>query len=322
MRNWASFMPADRDPAVSEQLAQAFVAEATATSGSPSNAGTEADDDLQLSLALAQALGLARQRFPKVTVAPETFARHLARLLPTGSTRSQATAFLTTVHVADVYLALACAHGESRALAAFEELLESEVSAALSRMAPDEDFIDEVRQQLRHHLLLGDGSPRVLGFSGKGPLSKWVRAAALRTGLTLRRARTPDGDLEELAEAPAPGDNPELEYLKRRHRAEFTEAFGIACASLSAQERNLLRLHLLDGLTFGEIGAHYQAHRSTVMRWVDAARQRLYDEVRRILSERLSLSRGEFDSLVGAIRSELDLRLSRFLRSQTSNLEH
>ena len=37
--------------------------------------------------------------------------------------------------------------------------------------------------------------------------------------------------------------------------------------TLSAQERTVLRLHVLDGLGTDEIGALYKVHRTTVARW-------------------------------------------------------
>jgi RNA polymerase sigma-70 factor (ECF subfamily) len=59
----------------------------------------------------------------------------------------------------------------------------------------------------------------------------------------------------------------------------------------------VLRLHALDGLSVASIGAMYRRDASTVSRWLDAIRRQLLAGTRAHLSEALSLSPSELDSL-------------------------
>ena len=76
----------------------------------------------------------------------------------------------------------------------------------------------------------------------------------------------------------------------------------------------MLRLHLLEGAGVGEIADHYGAHRTTITRRLAQSRNTLLVETRRLLVERLRLSRAELEAMVALLRSQLDLSISRVLR--------
>ena len=83
---------------------------------------------------------------------------------------------------------------------------------------------------------------------------------------------------------------------------------------LTEQERNLLRFSLLDSLTYEQIAAIYTVHRVTIRRWMSKLRDKLLDQTRGILSERLDVDQAELDSIVRLINSELHVSISRLLR--------
>jgi len=83
---------------------------------------------------------------------------------------------------------------------------------------------------------------------------------------------------------------------------------------LTAEQRNLLRLHFLDGLNIEKIGAVMQVHRATVARWIAAAREEILENVRRDLNQRLRLEPSEFESLVNLVRSQLQVSILRYLK--------
>src|SRR5262249_4148461 len=141
----------------------------------------------------------------------------------------------------------------------------------------------------------------------------------LRTAIDLGRVENKHATLDEEARLvstlAAAEQNPELEYIKAEHRGEFTSAFREALASLSPRDRNLLRLHFVEGMPPEHIGALYRVHRTTVMRWLQAAQVAVLAETKRMLMERLHLSPSECDSLLQILRSRLQVTLSSFLSS-------
>ena len=107
--------------------------------------------------------------------------------------------------------------------------------------------------------------------------------------------------------------DPEMDYIRTRYAAEFRAAIGTAMTELEPRERTLLRLGLVDGLTADQIAGVYGVHRVTVARWLAAAREHLAGRCQRRLEERLHLGPTELRSLLGLVRSQLDLSVRRLL---------
>jgi RNA polymerase sigma-70 factor (ECF subfamily) len=107
-------------------------------------------------------------------------------------------------------------------------------------------------------------------------------------------------------------------YLKARYGREFKEAFQTILEHLTIKQRNVLRMYLLEGMTTESIGQLYQVHAATAWRWITAARQMLISETRRLLAEKLKISATEMESLMGILRSQLDISIGFFLRRDPS----
>lgn len=145
----------------------------------------------------------------------------------------------------DLNLASACLRGETRALLAFDALLDR-ATATLARIDTSPAFVDEVRQRVRVRLLVGDGAgPRIASYSGRGPLSAFVQVAVLRTALNLRR----DERMLPLrcCDTPTVDDDVESAELRRRGGESLRAAFRAAVAALPATDRELMRRHFLRG---------------------------------------------------------------------------
>ena len=273
----------------------------------------------ELEAALVAAVAAGQGTWPEVALDPLDFVAHLAARVPDAPDLAVAVA---GIHAADLYLACACARGEPRALAGFDERFLAAIGRSWRSRHPLADFADEVRQLLRVKLLVsdGDGPPRIAGYSGRGPLAAWVRMAATRLGLDLRRRERPGARDEDELTLEARGDDPELEYLKTRYAAELNEALHTTLAALSARTANVLRLHYQEGMTVNAIGTMYRVSGRTVQRWLAEARRTILDETRRLLSERLGLTDSRLDSLIGLVQSRLDISLSQYLlpRSEPS----
>ncbi|WP_241759144.1 sigma-70 family RNA polymerase sigma factor [Pyxidicoccus parkwayensis] len=266
---------------------------------------------------LASLYAAGQQAWPGVSLAEEDFLRHLASRVPQDEEPSRV---LASLHAADLYLACACARGDSTAHAALERHVFPKAAASVARLRDAGVESSEVFQHLRERLLVPEGGrpPRIAEYQGSGPLAAWLRAAAVRTALNLQRAERRRSHAEEEAEAlPLPAGagtaDVELDYLRRNHRADFQAALSEALEALPARERTVLRLHVVEGLSLERIGTMYQTHKSTVSRWVSRAREAALEGTRQRLVERLRLSPGELHSLMRALNSELDLSLPSLL---------
>lgn len=279
-------------------------------------AGRVTDAELPtLDTALSALLARCRQEWPDLDVPDTAFLAFLAERMPAGGPIVEA---LQSLHASDLYLACGCALRQAAAHAALERSYLGEVQSYVGRIDGSAAFVDEVRQRLRERILLSEanGRPRIAEYTGKGALGAWLRAVSVRLALDLRRgavnAAAPGEEEDEPAKLSAPVGDPELDYLKIRYRNEYRAALSATLSALSPDERNVLRLHYLDGLSIDEIGLSYRVHRSTVARWIARARGRILEEVRRRLSNQLKVETEEVDSIMRLVQSQLDVSLRHF----------
>lgn len=274
------------------------------------SAGLEAVEGLET--LLRELLEKGRGAWPAVTLTAEAFVRHVARHLP-GEGVSEV---LRQLHGADLYLACACAVGERQALLAFEQQVLQKVPARLGQISAS--TVDEVLQVMRQRLLLGRGDtpPRIADYSGRGPLLAWVRIIGVRIVGELAsqdgRQELFDEPPETLARMLAP-DDPEKDLLKEDSRQALVTALRTALAVMPERERALLRLHHIHGLTMDRLATMYGEPRSSIARRVMQARERLLKLTRGELASRLKLEGSELESLLGLVRSRLDLSLYRLM---------
>jgi RNA polymerase sigma-70 factor (ECF subfamily) len=263
---------------------------------------------------LRDVVNRARAGWPELDLDEPGYVTHAGRgLIPEETVDEQ----LESLHAADLWLAYGCAVRHDPAIVAFDREVLSHIGPLLARLQPTPQLVDEVRQQLRHKLLVAepDVEPRIAEYAGRGPLQAWLRVAATRTALDILRVQgaRSESDVEPDNLSPG-GDSPELEYLKERYRPEFKAAFQTALHNLDAEQRTVLRMHIVEGLNIDEIGALFRVHRSTIARWIASARQSILDEARKQLQKQLGLDRHEFDSLAGVVRSQLSISLAGILQ--------
>ena len=261
--------------------------------------------------ALAALVEKGRAAWPSLELEAEGFVAHLAQ-------RTTAELDLSTVQAGDLWLAFGCVLGDPLALSAFERTVLARVPAVLRGALPAGMTEDDVLQALRLKLFVrqGETPPSIAGYSGRGALVHWLRAAAVRVTQDFARSRrlevaTPD---DALLETPAGAPSADLAYVKERYAPEFKAAFQEALTSLSPREQNLLRLYYLDGSSPDDIGKLYQTHRTTVWRWLTQCREALLSKTRALLAARLKVGEGEFSSLMNVVHSQLDVSLNRLLK--------
>jgi RNA polymerase sigma-70 factor (ECF subfamily) len=247
------------------------------------------------------AIERAHAVWPADWIPDDVFAAHLAARV--GEDRRPAMA-------ADLYLACACARGVPAAVEAFSKKILVEVTAHVASIDRTPAFADDVRQLLAEKLLVGD-SPRIADYAGSAPLSAWVRVAAIRTALNLKRgkAQSAERDDERALAAHADAASLEGDVIRRRWGPAFEQAIAKGLGLLSTRERALLRLRVVEGLELEQIATMYAVHRATVVRWLAACRERLFE----ITKDELGLADSELESLAGAIQSQLHVSVGRLL---------
>jgi RNA polymerase sigma-70 factor (ECF subfamily) len=259
----------------------------------------EGSDNLSDLAGIRQAYDAARAAWPALEVAFTTFAARLATGNPT--------------YASDIYLACACSDGDPGALAELDRIFLHSVPVAIARIDRSHDFTSEVQQILRERLLVGDDA-KIRDYRGGGPLASWIRTAAVRTALNLRRRSVQERKRGSALEALEPIlDDPEVVLLRQRYMPEIDAALRAAIAALDGKERLLLHFYYVDGLTLAKIAALERVGTSTVFRRITAATQSVLASVKQALSNKLQLSLTSLDSLLRNVRDDIDLSLSQVL---------
>lgn len=219
---------------------------------------------------------------------------------------------LKALHLGDLLLALACLRHDPSALGQLDAQL-SLLAGTVARGASAEAR-DEFEQQLRVRLLVPQaGAPAKLSlYAGRGPLGAFVRVVALNLH---SRAQSPTLQLSDtdLAAMPERGDW-ESRFLRVDQQTQFRAAFRRAVQSLTARQRALLRLNLLDGLSIDELSRLYAARRSSVAQWLVEARAALDTQTRKLLHDLLIMPEDEVERLLASTQSAFELSLGRALR--------
>lgn len=230
---------------------------------------------------------------------------------------------LTAANLAELLLALACAAGDATALAAFDREYLSVVPQALGAMKLPAATVDDVRSIVRDKLLLADGDtpPRIVEYAGRGRLRGLVQVSASRAAIDRIRLEQREAELPAGMQLAAPGDV-ELSLIKAQYREAFVDGFAAAAAKLPRRDRNILRLHLLGGVTLEQLAQMYNVHRATIVRWLAAARESLYGGTRQHVAAKLGAPSEELDEMFALVRSRVELSVDRLLATVEKPKRH
>jgi RNA polymerase sigma-70 factor, ECF subfamily len=216
---------------------------------------------------------------------------------------------------AELELIRACVAGEPAAWQSFEQTLCACLQAGVARVRSEPDFVADVVQELRVALFTGP-TPRALSFTGRGPLSAWLKVVATRAALDRLRSSRRRCARQREAEALAPNSSTGVEGRidRDRHGSEISAALRLTLQALRPRDRNLLRLRYVSGLNIDAIAVAYGVHRATVARWLAG----LHDEIGRSLRRQLERRTGaqspsELEGTLRALDSRLASALASFL---------
>jgi RNA polymerase sigma-70 factor (ECF subfamily) len=263
---------------------------------------------------IASALAEARRAWPGVVVDSDSFVSYVEARVDDETSGGDV---VERLHTTDLYLACACAAGDDAAIAAFRRTFDRDLAALFAR--PDSRGTDreDLVQKLLERLFVADGErpPRITEYRGRGSLRTWLRVVALRVRLNAERriSDKEDGLASQAEQRLGDGADPELDYLKAHYRGAFRAALAEALAELSPEDRNLLRLQLVHGLSATGIAGLHRVHRATAKRWLAAIRDRVLASTRSRLMDALRIEAGELDSIMRLIGSRLEASVRRHL---------
>jgi RNA polymerase sigma-70 factor, ECF subfamily len=267
---------------------------------------------------IAQLCDEARAAWPEISVEREdvvvAFVAKLAVEEPPA---------ITSTNVAELYLAVGCARGDAAAIAIFDRDYLSVVPQALGGMRLPAATVEDVRSIVRDKLLLPDGDrgPRILDYAGHGRLRGLIQVSASRAAIDRIRHEQRETELPADAQLAAAG-NLELSLIKAQYRDAFVAGFTAAVDKLPRRDRNLLRLHLLGGVTLEQLAQMYGVHRATVVRWLASARAALFDATRAHVAAKLGAPEEELDQMFELVRSRVELSVERLLASVETSARH
>jgi RNA polymerase sigma-70 factor (ECF subfamily) len=261
---------------------------------------------------LATSCHLACGALPGLEPSLPDFVRWLAE-------RSRDGAPPSPEHAGDLAIAFAARRGDEAALRALDAVLVSSVARAVAHIDSSQAFADLVAQELRTHLLVGE-RPRIEDYAGRGPLRAWLRTAAARVALNLRRGSAERGRRMLSSGLRTPADDPEIVLLRTRHRGDFEDALRAALARLPRRERAALCLNVRDGMSSDKLATLYGVSRATAKRLLANARTLLFAETRRELQERLGLTPSEFKSVARVLHGEIEVSVARLLQETASRI--
>lgn len=263
----------------------------------------------------------ARAAWPGLALGDEIFLPYLASRASASASASRCGDMRRALHdmkVEDLYLAAACAQGDAEAIALLRARCSPKVRAALLARLVPAARIDDIEQALYQRLFCPEpgSAPLIEQYSGRGALQGWLCIVAIRLASRLLLQERREVVLSEDALLDLIGIDPgsELTYLKHKYRGEFRAAFQAVLLSLSSTERNVLRYHVLGGLTTAQIGVLTGVSSRTVKRWMAEIRDKLLHKTRDILTHKLGVTAAEVESIIRLIQSDLNVSLERLLR--------
>ena len=212
--------------------------------------------------------------------------------------RSTIVAFLESLHVNDLALALGCRNGNAEAWHEFDARFRSSIEKIARQITRDADRAREIADSLYGDLFgaaRADGARRspLDHYHGRSPLAAWLRvviaqreAEAWRATYRAHADGNLDGALASMDHAAPEPDDPD----RGRYLAMVSCELRKALDSLVTRDRLRLAYYYVQELTLAETGALLGEHESTVSRSLARTRTEIRDKVKNTLKQEYRLS--------------------------------
>jgi RNA polymerase sigma-70 factor (ECF subfamily) len=271
----------------------------------------------QLRVALAGAARAGAAAWPEVDLWSERFVGYLTERADPSLPPLEAIAQL---HIGDLYLACACAGGDPAGTEAFVRLHGPGLRAVVGQVDATPAFIDEVMEELRLALLTDEAAlgreGKLAQYRGRVPLGEWLAASARRRALTLKGSAKPFDDLASVAAMERA--TPPVDHLRLRYPNGFgqtvTDGAQQGLASLTSNDRTLLRSHLVEGFSLRKLAHIRGVNVNTVARDFANARAVLQRHIRQALATRTGLPPEDVAAVMGALFTRINLGIAATLK--------
>jgi RNA polymerase sigma-70 factor (ECF subfamily) len=258
---------------------------------------------------LAAFVAQAAQTWPRFDAPLDEFRERVRAQLPDAPETA-----LRALQGAEMYLVFACLKGDEAAWRELDRTYLSKVPRYVAALDRSPAFGAEVRQRLSAKL--AGATSKLAQYTGRGPLDAWLRVAAVREAHSLRRRAKRTVDPDDVA-LRASASDPEMALLRRRSAKALESAFAEVITALPADDRTLLRMHFIDGLTIDEVGKAFRVSRASAGRLLLRARERILRRVERALREELGPGAPGPRSLLALVGSQIDVSIVRYFKQST-----
>jgi RNA polymerase sigma-70 factor, ECF subfamily len=262
----------------------------------------------QVRPALLAAFEAGGARWPDVALPFDEFAAHIEAIDVADDDLS--------LRGPDLFLAAACSAGDDAAIRHFDATFVAGIDRRVTRFRLPPDKLDELRQRVRTKLFLGP-SPGIRRYRGHAPLGAWLHVTAVRVAIDVAAVPPGPGMDIDLLEVVGPELTPDLEMVRKQYQDRFRTALEDSFKALSAREKTILRLHVVDDLSIDAIGAIYGVHRATAARWIVGIRARVYERLKQEFAARWNASSSELRSIVSLLRHQIHITAKRVLGSNS-----
>jgi RNA polymerase sigma-70 factor, ECF subfamily len=183
-------------------------------------------------------------------------------------------------HAGDLLLAYLAGTGDPQALRIFEKEVIPQIDRSILRAQGDGGSLEEAKQRLRIHLLIGSEAtpPRILLYRGRGPLLAWTRTIAGRIAGRLRDEDDLEQTMDEASDVRSSlkrKSDPEALLTVIEENGGMRALLESSVAQLDEAERASVRLYYLEKRNLEEIATTLTISRATAGRLVTRARAKL-----------------------------------------------
>lgn len=254
--------------------------------------------------------GLERDEFDRIVLLAGN-AQRFGLEPPATATAEQQAAFFSSVKLADLVLAKACAWGNERAWEHFMALYGQPLTRAAIAITGSEtigkDLADAFYAEL-YGLTTREGQRKcpLDSYKGRGSLMGWLRTTLAQRFVDHYRRTYREQPLEDQAiVAPVPDSAAQPEAATLR---TLSDAVETALRDQPHEERFLLAAYYIDGRTLAEIGALLRVHEATISRRLRRTTDAIRKRVLRNL-EKSGMSRRAAEEALGTDPRDLDLKM-------------